>query len=104
MRLRDQIRDHKMRNTFGGYDWGDPIRLWTVNPPHQPLTRSEFIEELDWFRASGASAEITLRELGAPFDGAEKRCERAGRTDLAAWVRAARIKAESPNWADRRAA
>lgn len=27
------VRDHRMRDTFGGYDWGNPIRLWTVNPP-----------------------------------------------------------------------
>lgn len=104
MRLRELIREHRMRDTFGGYDWGDPIRLWTAGTARDPMSREEFIDELDWFRDSGMSAAITLQQLGSTFDGAEQRCLRARRNDLAAWVRAARPKAEAPEWADRRAA
>lgn len=33
MNLAEEIEDHLMRDTFGGYDWDDPIILWTIRPP-----------------------------------------------------------------------
>ncbi len=30
--LERQIFEHRMRDTFAGYDWGDPIILWTIRP------------------------------------------------------------------------
>lgn len=41
--LEDEVRECRMRDSFGGYDWGDPVVLWTW--PRRP--RFEFsVEQL----------------------------------------------------------
>lgn len=39
--LEEAVEDRRMRDTFGGYDWGDPIRLWTFTPEPE-FTREQF--------------------------------------------------------------
>jgi hypothetical protein len=37
----DEEEERRMRNTFGGYDWGDPIQLWTTEAPKHTFTPAE---------------------------------------------------------------
>ncbi|HEY2644061.1 MAG TPA: hypothetical protein VGI56_09955 [Galbitalea sp.] len=36
MNLGREIEERRMLDSFGGYDWGDPIILWTA-PRHWPI-------------------------------------------------------------------
>lgn len=60
--LDDEVHEYRMRDTFGGYDWGDPIVLWSW--PRAP--RPEFTV------AQMLLAERVLSEL-----------DRRGRRDIA---------------------
>ncbi len=48
-----EIKEHRMRDTFGGYDWGNPIRLWTIRARREPFT----IEQLRIAERAQASRE-----------------------------------------------
>lgn len=56
--LEEEVREHRMRDSFGGYDWGDPIVLWTW-PRRAPFRFT--LEQL-------AIAERVLASVGGDVD------------------------------------
>lgn len=94
--LAELVHEHRMLDTFGGYDWGDPIRLWTVTPAAptpvqnglEAMPWDDLIEELEHFKSCGVSGAVTVQQLGLNPRSVLRRCERRGRSDLASWINA----------------
>lgn len=102
MTLEDAVYAHRMRDTFSGYDWGDPIRLWAVQrsapePVKQPrMSWEELLPEIEWLRDSGCQAWEVAQAVGLSCVSLSRRCYRRGRADLGVWfdaeVKASRSK------------
>lgn len=106
--LAAEVYEHRMLDTYAGYDWGDPVRLWTIHraeieadlaPKPAPVTsirrrwnRDDLVEELAWFRECGVHPALTLQQLGVSMHAASQACVRAGVRDLGVWVRSAENK------------
>lgn len=41
--LEREVEQKRMSDSFGGYDWGDPIILWSVRVPVSEFTLSQLV-------------------------------------------------------------
>ena len=93
-----EVFEHRMSDTFGGYDWGNPIIPWyeirdelildhlDAQQKRKPLTGEEILDELEWLRDGGMSAWDALQQLGREWRSTSRLCSRYRRHDLARWL------------------
>lgn len=41
--LAELVAEFKARNTFGGYDWGDPVQLWWARKRRTQFTEEQWV-------------------------------------------------------------
>lgn len=88
--------EHRMRDSFAGYVWGDPVRLWAevreemlaafAAAPSKPMSGAEIVAELDWLREGAASPWEACEQLGRDGQTLARMCSRYRRADLARWL------------------
>ncbi len=96
MSLDREILIHRRLNTLGGYDWSEGLfidqpdwfREGREEPPEPRLLGAEFVAEVEELKDLGCQAWEVARALDVPLPSLDRRLDRWGRHDLAAWVRA----------------